>query len=603
LHIQTAALSCSTFVLLDIAMKNTGAKPFNLLTYQWLPVRRARAKGAIDWISPAQLTGESEGGPVVAFAWPRPDFDLASHEFMIGLLAVACPPQDERDWLRRFHHLPSQDELAAAFAPYESAFFLDGDGPRFLQDFDEIVGKTLPPGFLFMDSPGDNAIEKNRDLLVKRNRVSVLSRPAAAIALYVVQQFAKADGRGLKTSMRGGGPLVTLTRASGFTTLWQEVWLNVPPAEDLSRVDRRQIFPWLGSIGHLKDRDVSVTDMCEAHAFFGMPRRFRLDFESNDQDRACSITGKVDKAILTGVRRAQGLNYRIFEHYLSPYKAKIEEDKRSSALTSPDYHLGYRDWLGLVYQGRSKFKAARAFVQAKKRLLDLEDDELIGQTLLLCGGYSTKKAAAVAFVEVEMPVHLVRDESLARRLEEFTAILVESTNKVGEMLRFALKIAFYGRKDHKKAVGPLGALPLPEQWRLDAAPKDKDSPILLEAPRERLWTETEEEFHRLLDEAIRALDNKDDEDPGKPLREKWRETLRKTALAIFDDAAPLDAFGEVDPERIVGARKMLALGLKGYGRYGKSFFDELALPLPEGARKPRSKSSGRKKERNEEESA
>ena len=31
--------------------------------------------------------------PIVRFAWSRPDFDGASHEFLIGLLATVAAPE------------------------------------------------------------------------------------------------------------------------------------------------------------------------------------------------------------------------------------------------------------------------------------------------------------------------------------------------------------------------------------------------------------------------------------------------------------------------------------------------------------------------------
>lgn len=557
---QSEGLRCLLFVLLGFGMTIDSATPFNLLTSLWLPVRRA--KGAMEWISPAQITGKTENGPIVAFAWPRPDFDLAAHEFVIGLLAVAHPPRDMRDWLRRFHHPPSEQELAAAFAPYGDAFALDGDGPRFLQDFDEIDGRSFSPEALLMDSPGENTIEKNRDLLVKRDRISILSRPAAAMALYAMQQFAKKGGRGFFTSMRGGGPLVTLTHASALESLWQKIWLNTPRHEALCLIDRAQIFPWLGSIAHLQGRVVSVEDMCQPHAFFGMPRRFRLVFERNAEKRPCNITGMIDDVVITGVRRKQGgLKYGVWKHPLTAYRQATKSDP-PLALHAPKYRLGYRDWLGLVYSGQGQIKAAGAVVEAKRRLLELEDNDSIGQELILCGGYCVDDFDAVAFVEAEMPLHLVSDD-LAQALAEFASVLVNSAKVVDSMLATAARIALLGEKSKADA-----------------------NATTLGVPRERLWVDTELAFHGLLDEAIRELAGDEDE-RRKQLKESWRETLEKTALSIFDDVAPIDGFGEIDPERIVGARKMLALGLKGYGKYGETFFKELVLPLPEGAKDAR----------------
>ena len=87
----------------------------------------------------------------------------------------------------------------------------------------------------------------------------------------------------------------------------------------------------------------------------------------------------------------------------------------------------------------------------------------------------------------------------------------------------------------------------------------------------------------------------DDGDPNQSLGKDWRETLAKTAMRTFDDVAPIDAFGEIDPNRVVVARRLLTLGLAGYGKYGRSLFNELDLVSPEEAGK-RGKSTRRKKE-------
>lgn len=70
---------------------------FCLMSEKWLAVRRERQ--ALDWISPAEIASVTEHGAVTDFAWGRPDFDLASHEFMIGLLTIALPSKArDSDW-------------------------------------------------------------------------------------------------------------------------------------------------------------------------------------------------------------------------------------------------------------------------------------------------------------------------------------------------------------------------------------------------------------------------------------------------------------------------------------------------------------------------
>jgi len=111
-----------------------------LLSDAWLPVRRA--SGSTHTIRPCDVTdGIDSNDPIVALDWPRPDFQLASLEFLIGLLATACPPTDDDDgWFEWWERPPKSEVLQAAFLPLAHAFVLDGDGPRFMQDFEDFGG-------------------------------------------------------------------------------------------------------------------------------------------------------------------------------------------------------------------------------------------------------------------------------------------------------------------------------------------------------------------------------------------------------------------------------------------------------------------------------
>jgi len=65
---------------------------------------------------------------------PRPDFQGAQYQFLIGLLQTAYAPADEDEWLKRWRTPPTTEELQAAFAPWADAFILNADGPAFMQD-------------------------------------------------------------------------------------------------------------------------------------------------------------------------------------------------------------------------------------------------------------------------------------------------------------------------------------------------------------------------------------------------------------------------------------------------------------------------------------
>jgi CRISPR system Cascade subunit CasA len=137
--------------------------PFSLLSAKWIPIKRA--DGSRDPIAPYEIASDLDSNPIVSFAWPRPDFDLAAHEFLIGLLAAAFPPKSPRDWLAFYHSPPAPEELRDAFQPYAAAFSLDGEGPRFLQDFSPLEGEHSPAEALFIEAPGANTVKLNKDLL------------------------------------------------------------------------------------------------------------------------------------------------------------------------------------------------------------------------------------------------------------------------------------------------------------------------------------------------------------------------------------------------------------------------------------------------------
>ena len=102
----------------------------NLLHDPWMPVRGA--DGQRHWITPDRL-GEPQWR---AFDADRPDFNGALAQFAIGLLQTTTPVADVIEWRNRLKSPPDQATLAAWFSPAATAFHLDGDGPRFMQDRD-----------------------------------------------------------------------------------------------------------------------------------------------------------------------------------------------------------------------------------------------------------------------------------------------------------------------------------------------------------------------------------------------------------------------------------------------------------------------------------
>jgi len=524
---------------------------FSLLEDPWLPARRANGQGGR--IRPADITVDLRDNPVVAIEWPRPDFRLATLEFLIGLLAAACPPRNVEAWVDGWEAPPSPEALTAAFAPLAAAFCLDGDGPRFMQDYENLPGEPDVPETLLIEAPGAATRRNNATLLVKPDRVRRLSRAAAAMALFTLQTYAPAGGRGNLTSVRGGGPLTTLVLPGAEQpgrpgALWHMLWANVPQGRVPQSADLPRIFPWLAPT-RCADRFPSVTP-AEAHplqAFWGMPRRIRLDFTANPDALSCDLTGDVDTQMVTGWwQRPNGVKYVAWDHPLSP---SYSDGKSGWLPVHPQPGgIGYRHWVALTLGDGTTRKAAPGIGTWGERASDVAPF-VRDSTRFLAAGYDMDNMKARSFIESEMPLpgsgaNMVPLADLARGLSM-------AAEEVARALRYAIREACYSEKTAFDA-GPLATV------------------------YEAFWADTQDAFFAHLAK------------PGATLEAAapaWHRTLRKTALTLFDGAAPLDpAAVSFNPARIVKARNGLFLTLGGYGAVGGKIFAALALPLPETAK-------------------
>ena len=128
--------------------------PFNLIADPWLPVRRL--SGGREWIAPSGLTSHFTDDPIVALDFPRPDWNAAVTELLIGLLATVMAPEDTTAWADLWETPPTPEALAEKLATVRFAFNLDGDGPRCFQDFDPLSNLELKPvAALLIDAAGE----------------------------------------------------------------------------------------------------------------------------------------------------------------------------------------------------------------------------------------------------------------------------------------------------------------------------------------------------------------------------------------------------------------------------------------------------------------
>jgi CRISPR system Cascade subunit CasA len=561
------------------------SEPFSLLDGAWLPVRRE--SGARARIRPAELTSDTKDDPLVAFDWPRADLDAGAREFLIGLLSTACWQQVIEGWEGWWAEPPDAAELDACFAPFRHAFVLDGPGPRFLQDQTELDGERVPVGALLIDSPGANALRKNIDLFVKRGRIEVLSRAAAAMGLFTLSAYAPSGGAGHRTSLRGGGPLTTLLlpgprAAEEPVPLWHQLWANVFWDDGwYDPTDRpEQVFPWLAPT-RVSDKGQITTpeDIHPAQAFWGMPRRIRLDFEANEEGAPCDLTGAVDQVVVRACRiRPHGTNYAAWSrgHPLTPYYRSKPTDPAWLPVHPQPGRLGYRDWVGLVLAdtaGQNASRAPAAAVVAAEKRLGWMAPEVRRGARLLAAGYDMDNMKPRGFVESEMPVRIVA-EAVRGDFEVVVRRLVLGAREAQGILSSAVRHALWDREAPEASAGVRGLA------------------------RERFWDETERRFHdavtdladRLEGIATETWTGSDAKDQAirrvlARARDDWLERLRQGVRAIFDGLVPLDQIEERDTERLVAARRNLGFGLYGYGKAGSAFYAALGLPPPESKRK------------------
>jgi CRISPR system Cascade subunit CasA len=527
----------------------------NLLTDAWLPViRRHTGRCAI---RPAQIAEQHEDNPVIAIDWPRPDFRIATLEFLIGLLTTAFPPADGDAWLGLWNEPPEPAELDAAFASFAHAFALDGDGPRFLQDLEDLQSTAEPIERLLIEAPGDSTTGKNTDLLVHRDRVAGMGRAAAAMALYTFQSWAPAGGAGNRVGLRGGGPLVTLVMPGPAPTLWQAVWANVPEGGTAPTLDDMpSVFPWLAATATSEAGTVVTPQTAHPlQCWWGMPRRIRLDFVRPATPRACDLTGEIDAVqVVSWRQRPRGANYAFWGgvHPLTPhYQQKTGTEKLS--LHPQPGGIGYRHWLGLVIGLPDGSRTPAASVS---QWHDGFRGENVGipRARLIAAGYDMDNMKARGFVESEMPLPSGRDKQARAALDDLARRLVESAEQVAGLLRSAVRNALFSA----------GATVKPDSG-------------VLNAMRDRFWEETELRFFAILNAAADQVGEVPDGE-----RAGWRDHLRDVALRLFDEAAPLSAdAGWSAAARTGKARRMLGISLAGFGPAGTQLLSKLALPAVE----------------------
>ena len=480
--------------------------PLNLILDPWIPVRDRNDEPQS--MAPWQMATE----PLLRPDWPRPDLNLACLELLIGLVYLADPPENVEDWEER--RTADPDRLRERLALYIPAFELAGDGPRFLQDFEPLEGDPNPPDMLFIDSAGQQTAKNNADLMVRRGRYEALSPSLAAMALYTLQAHAPAGGAGNRTSMRGGGPMVTLVNPQHERGLWPLVWANTPYGK-ASDIDA---LPWMKPTptSEKKGSERWPQQGHPVEAFFGMPRRLRL----------------VEKeGLIVGViQRRYGINYAGWVHSLTPYY-RLKEGADLLPKHPRPGRFGYRNWLGVVADD-----SAGTLTQRAETVRNWQGRTLNAPAELIVAGWAMDNMKPLDFTWSAPPLVNLPEDALP-----FLRGLIKAADSFGLALRGAL------------------------------------APVLAEgqareAVRERFFSETQGKFEKCLG-AIK--DGAERTEIARGLVNDLRDVaLRLFETEALPGLADRETAVQ---QRIVAVHRLLRMAFRGFGKNGAKAYGALEI--------------------------
>lgn len=510
---------------------------FNLIEKQWIPV--LRRDGTPDWIAPYEVTKNFADNPVVSLNAPRPDFNGALIQFLIGLVQTVAAPQNGTEWRKKLADPPTPEELLEKFSTVRHAFELGGDGPRFMQDFENFTAIDGGVAGLLIETPGQNALVNNTDHFIKRNNVDGLCPICCASALFAFQTNSPSGGPGYMTSLRGGGPLTTLIVGDKHhETLWQLIYLNILEQSKFTNIcgntalsEGNYIFPWLGETKKGKRKkgetfygeDTVPADAHPSAMFWAMPRRIRLNL--NDLPAgSCDACGSDTDGLITSYKELPGgASYNGWFHPLSPHYEQTTKGVTSILpVHAQPGGLTYRHWLGFVIQdGNEKKMPARIVHEFYGRWNSK------WQFRLWAFGYDMDNMKARCWYESTMPLLCV-DASIRVRYEDQVAGMVKAASEILSNTKSAVKKAWFRRPGDVKG----------DTTFIDSS----------------FWQQTEAGFYLSLNSLNEALERNDE---TQVIASQWLSILCIQSMQLFDKYAWEGPIEDADPKRVVVARKEL----------------------------------------------
>lgn len=546
----------------------------NLITDPWIPV--IRKDGTPDTIMPWQIA-EAEN-PVFEINAPRPDFQGALYQFLIGLLQTCFAPEDEDEWEDYWGKLPEPNELMDAFGEVEDAFELDNaDGPAFMQEHpgtnnhDEVFAKTewLPIEDLIGGALSENTRKNNKDLFVKTKQIEVISPYWAALALFNLQITGVLAWGKHRVGLRGNAPLTTLViHKAEQSSLWKKLWLNVIYLEDIDLIpgdsnkkNRSDIFPWMGETRTSPNKKpTSPSDANPFQHYWAMPRRIQLKVEPVKGQ--CDVSGKdIEKGVKFYKRVPDGVYYTNgWIHPLTPY-TRSAKNRFPKPIEGKYAGEGFRQWISLNYdeytdENDLKNRWGRALVVKQYH----EGKPRVTNTRLWCFGYDATNANVKCWYESSMPTFQLPNDNVDA-LKDHVSEALQIAYQLVEELRFSLIRAWF--KPQTDSSGK-------QKWNHVTKAINKAGHLSTYKNIEyEYWENLEMAFSAALNELIIY-----GQTPGKPLHiyVQWVKTIQKYCRNYFDRNALGEAVDEMDLKRVVEAKNYL---LGALFPFKKSFLKEI----------------------------
>lgn len=523
----------------------------NLIHDVWLPV--IRASGKKETVAPWQIAEKND--PVIELNAPRPDFQGALYQFLIGLLQTCYAPTDHDEWMENWEEPPEEELLCERFKSVSDAFNIDSvTGPNFMQDYEDFEGEALPIEDLIGGAISDNTRDKNQDLFTKRNHICRITPYWASVALFNMQLTGVLAWGKHRIGMRSNGPLTSLVMPSYEpSVLWKKLWLNILTQEDFVSVpgnrlkqEKEFIFPWLAATRKSPNKEVTSPEHCHPlQVFWPMPRRIRLIID--DDDAVCDMSGeKTQRLVRTYKRIKDGVYYRDgWKHPLTPYTRK-DQQSFPRAVTGSKISFDYRDWSLLTINGYvDDMECTRSQIVS---VFQSERSRDIGDSgRLWCFAYDADSAKVIRWYEARLPV-LCTEPAMAENIRAWINDIIEAAKCHVLALKQALVRAWFNPKTDGSGK---------ETWSHVVNKKGDTSQAHLSTLRfieENFWKDTETFFYLILTEVMDVADMRD-----RPLGvyKTWIEYIRGYSIRTFESEAFPFSADDRSIKRAVSAKRYL----------------------------------------------